>query len=148
MSSGEPRDEGGGGLLESVFAPLRLPERVMRALDEVAVSIRDLAPMREELGRIREQTAPLDDHLVDLHKDLEPIGERLTAVERSVDQMRDEVHAMREVIDEVKFDIQRVTGLRGERGLLERARDKVTGGAPNDRADDRTEGDGPEDTKD
>ncbi|MGI8511636.1 MAG: hypothetical protein ACR2NH_03310, partial [Solirubrobacteraceae bacterium] len=96
----------------------------------LTASVRDLAPMRDELIRIREQTEPLDEHVVDLHHDLEPVGKRLETVERSVEQMREEVHDMHEAVAAIQFDIQRVTGLRGDRGMLERVRDKVTGGAP------------------
>jgi len=51
--------EGGGGLLAGLLAPLRLPERVMDALDSLAEAAREVSPMRSELTRVREQTEPL-----------------------------------------------------------------------------------------
>ena len=42
-----------------MLAPLRLPERVIDALDSLAEAAREVGPMRSELTRVREQTEPL-----------------------------------------------------------------------------------------
>lgn len=104
-------------MLAGLLAPLRLPERVLEALDQ-------LRPMRLELTRVREQTEPL----ADLLPVLEPVGERLATIERTVQELAAEVKAFHETLTGVKDDIQRTTGLRGERGMMERARDVLTGG--------------------
>ncbi len=159
-----------GGILTTLLAPLRLPERVLDALDELVESVRDVPAMRSELVLIRERTEPLADmiatlerindglatrldavlqvvtalesersHLnrtvgglhakVDsLHEDLAPIDDRLVTLERTTKELAGSVNTIRDDVVGIKDDIQRVTGLRGERGMLERARDKITGG--------------------
>jgi len=149
-----------GSVLAGLLAPLRLPERVLQALDE-------LRPMRFELTRVREQTEPLPDLLPALEHLEEVLGTRLDAVhdvvvalraksristarrkswaprwapsptslrrhlatmERVIHDLAGEVGAVHETIVGVKDDIQRTTGLRGDRGMMERARDVITGG--------------------
>ena len=149
-------------MLSGLLAPLRLPERVLEALDE-------LRPMRLELVRVRDQTEPLgdllpalqrlEDHLGtrldavhdvvvaleseeshlnatikemgakvgDLTEALAPVDDRLVTVERTVRGLSDELKAIHETINSLKEDIQRITGLSGERGVMERARDAITG---------------------
>lgn len=156
-------------MLGGLLAPLRLPERVLEALDSLVESARELGPMRSELTRVREQTEPLpqmgtaldrmnDDlgtkldgvhdvvvsmesersHLnrtsIDLgakvgalHDALAPVDERLASMERTVGELAREVGAIHETLRGVKDDLQRTTGLSGERGLAERARDALTG---------------------
>ena len=63
----------GGSVLGGLLAPLRLPERLLRALDE-------LRPIREELGRVREQTDPLPDLLPGLQRLQDVLRSRLEAV--------------------------------------------------------------------
>ncbi len=204
MSSEESPSGRGGSVLSGLLAPLRLPERVLEALDE-------LRPMRLELVRVREQTEPLgdllpalqrlEDHLGaridavhgelrpmyaeltrvqgqtesvigllpalqrledylgtrldavhdvvvaleseeshlnatikemaakvgDLTEALAPVDDRLVTVERTVRGLSDELKAIHETINSLKEDIQRITGLSGERGVMERARDALTG---------------------
>lgn len=150
----------------NLLAPLRLPERVLEALDELA----ELRAIRSELTRVRKQTEPLaelppalerinDDlgtrldgvrdvvvaleskrsHLnrtVDglgdkvsaLHEVLAPVDERLATIERTTGELVTEVKAIHESLRGVDENIQRMSGLRGERGLAERARDRVVGG--------------------
>ncbi len=149
-------------MLGGLLAPLRLPERVLEALDALVESTRELSPMRSELTRVREQTKPLAEmgvmlermneelgakldgvhgvvvemesersHLNltsielgakvgALHDALAPVDERLATIER-------EVGAIHETLHGVQNDIQRMSGLRGERGLAERARDRLVG---------------------
>jgi len=60
-------------VLTGLLAPLRLPERVLDALDE-------LRPMRLELTRVREQTEPMTELLPALKRLEEGLGARLDAV--------------------------------------------------------------------
>ena len=148
--------------MAGLLAPLRLPERVLEALDE-------LRPIRLELTRVRKQTEPLpgllpalkrlekalsnrldavqevvtalesdQSHLnrstqalaakVEAVSDLlAPVDGRLATIERTIEGLAGEVGSIRESLVGVKDDIQRTTGLRGERGMVERARDALTG---------------------
>lgn len=163
MSAEEASGGLGASVLAGLLAPLRLPERVFRALDE-------LRPMRFELTRVRVHTEPLADLLpalrrleetlgtrldavhdvvVALESDeshlnrttnelgakvgalsdvLGPVDERLTTIERTIEGLAGEVGTITENIVGIKDDIQRTTGLRGDRGMMERARDALTGG--------------------
>jgi chromosome segregation ATPase len=144
---------------------LRLPERVLEALDELA----ELRAIRSELTRVRKQTEPLaelppaleamkdelgtrldgvrdvvvalesershlnrsvgglSDKVDALHEVLAPVDERLTTIERATSVLAREVTAIHETVRDVNENIQRMSGLRGERGLAERARDRVVG---------------------
>ncbi|MCA1678478.1 MAG: hypothetical protein LC777_05765 [Actinobacteria bacterium] len=163
MSSDEASRGRSGSVLAGLLAPLRLPERVLEALDE-------LRPMRSELTRVREQTKPLGDllpaleHLEEvlaarldaihevivaleseesylnrtsvelgakvgaLSDVLSPVDERLATLEATIGELAGEVGAIHETVRGLKDDIQRTTGLRGDRGIMERARDALTGG--------------------
>lgn len=59
---------------------------------------------------------------------LEPVDDRLANIERVTAALSREVASIHETIVGVKDDIQRTTGLRGDRGMMERARDVLTGG--------------------
>jgi len=170
MPPEETNVNGGGGILGSLLAPLRLPERVLEALDALAESARELGPIRSELTRVGRQTEPLaklipaldgmrkdlgtrldsvrevvkalesdESHLnsavgelsvkvAALNDNLAPVGDRLAAIEGATDRLAREVEAIHGTIHGVQTDIQRITGLRGERGPMERARDALTGG--------------------
>jgi len=118
----------------NLLAPLRLPERVLEALDE-------LRAIRSELTRVREQTEPLDElrpalerlnddlatRLGALHETLAPVDERLVTIERTTGELVTEIKAIHETVRGVDENIQRMSGLRGERGLAERARDRLVG---------------------
>lgn len=126
----------------NLLAPLRLPERVLEALDELADSARELRAIRSELSRVREQTAPLAEmgtalerlnedlgtRLDALHDVLAPVDEHLATVERTVVDLASEIGAVHQTVRGVQQDIQRMSGLRGERGVAERARDRIVGG--------------------
>ena len=229
----EPAQNQGGGMLTSLLAPLRLPERVLEALEALVESTRKLGPINSELTSVRKQTEPLNDllpaldrldddlagrldavlgvvtalesedshlaravggldgslgrrldavqdvvkalesedshlgravrgldeslgprldavhevvkalesenshlnrgmnevgaHVGALREALAPVGQRLTTIEKSVNHLAGEVEAIRQGLDGVREDVQRVTGLEGERGMMERARDAITG---------------------
>ncbi len=156
-------------MLANLLAPLRLPERVLEALDRLVESTRELGPIRSELTHVREQTAPLAELVAGverMHEDLAtrldsvrdvivelesershlnrtvgelgakvgalhdvvaPVDDRLGTLERTVNGLAGEVGALHETLRGVKGDIQRTTGLEGERGVMERARDAITG---------------------
>lgn len=63
-----------------------------------------------------------------LNDTLAPVDQRLAAIEGTTDRLGREVGAVHETLHGVQRDIQRMSGLRGERGPLERARDIFTGG--------------------
>ena len=63
-----------------------------------------------------------------LNDTLTPVDGRLAAIEGTTDRLAGEVGAIHETLRAVQEDIQRMSGLRGERGPVERARDVLTGG--------------------
>ena len=63
-----------------------------------------------------------------LNDTLAPVDERLAAIEGTTDRLGRELGAVHETLHGVQGDIQRMSGLRGEPGPLERARDILTGG--------------------
>ena len=153
-------------MLGSLLAPLRIPERVLKVLDQVAESTSELGPIRSELTRVGKQTEPLaelipalrdlgtqldtvrevvqalesdESHLNSavtdlstkvgaLNDSLAPVGGRLAAIEATTDRLGSEVGAVHETLRGVQEDIQRITGLRGDRGVMERTRDVLIGG--------------------
>ena len=160
----EPDETSGGkSVLTGLLAPLRLPERVLEAADE-------LRTIRKELTQVRRQTEPLNDLLPalasleealgnrlelvhdvvmalegedsHLHRTtsklatqveaiseiLAPVNGRIATIERAVHEVAREVATINETVVALKDDVQRITGLRGERGIMERARDAITGG--------------------
>lgn len=188
-------------MLTSLLAPLRLPERVLEALEMLVESTRTLGPIHSELESVREQTEPLSEllpaldrlnedlgarldavlgvvtalenedshlaravggldeslgrrldavhwvvqslesedshlnramgelsvHVEALREAVAPVDQRLTTIESSVNHLAGEVEAIHQTLGGVQEDIQRITGLRGERGVMERARDAITG---------------------
>lgn len=58
---------------------------------------------------------------------LTPVDDRLAIIERAVQTLAVQVGEIHETVATVQSDIQRITGLRGERGVMERARDALTG---------------------
>ena len=85
LAADETRREGGGGMLASLLAPLRLPERVIDALDSLVEAAREVSPMRAELTRVREQTEPLAELMPAVErliKQTEPVPEVLRTVEQ------------------------------------------------------------------
>lgn len=126
----------------NLLAPLRLPERAFAAFEELAGSASELRAIRSELARVREQTEPLagmgtaleriNEDLVTrlgaLHDVLAPVDEHLATIERTVGELAGEMGALHESLHHVQKDIQRMSGLRGERGMAERARDRIVGG--------------------
>ena len=97
MPADDTAREGGGGVLAGLLAPLRLPERVIDALDSLAEAAREVGPMRSELTRVREQTEPLAELMPALErliKQTEPVPEVLRAVE----QIREQTEPLSELL--------------------------------------------------
>lgn len=114
VSSDQAPEE--GGILSGLLAPLRLPERVMKALDSLAAASEHLGPMRAELtrmgkeiprvreqtemvpdlpplvARISEQAEPLAELLPALEGLERGLGERLDGLEKSLGKRLDDVH--------------------------------------------------------
>ncbi len=77
-------------MLGGLLAPLRVPERVLEALDALVASTRELSPMRSELTRVREQTKPLAEMGVMLERMNEELGAKLDGVHGVVVEMESE----------------------------------------------------------
>ena len=86
MAEEETAKDGSGGVLAGLLAPLRLPERAIEALDSLAEAARELAPMRSELIRVREQTEPLADLLPTAESIREQTDSLLPVAERISEQ--------------------------------------------------------------
>ena len=143
FSSELPPDRG-GGVLSGLLSPLRLPERVVEAIESIAEKLEDVRPMREDVATIREQSSDLDGLLPALEDMKEDIGGRLDAlhdcmtnlegVEGQLDarvaDLCKEITAMHKTLEALQDDVQRVTDRLPDptRGPLEKARDVITGG--------------------
>ncbi len=95
-----PRDRD-GGMLAGLLAPLRLPERVIDALDSLVEATRELGPMRSELTRVREQTEPLADLLPAVERlieQTEPLSEVLPALENVKAELADQLDRLQKLI--------------------------------------------------
>jgi predicted nuclease with TOPRIM domain len=144
MSQEETPDDGGGGILAGLLAPLRLPERTLEALDTLVEAVENLGPMRSELTRVREQTAPLGELLPALEHLEERLGTRLDSIHEVVAALENEeshlnatvadlareIGAMHKTLSELQDDVQSVTNRLPDasRGPLEKARDVLSGG--------------------
>ncbi len=85
MAADETSGDSGGSVLAGLLAPLRLPERVIDALESLTEAARELSPMGSELTRIREQTEPLAELMPAVErliKQTEPVPDVLRVVER------------------------------------------------------------------
>lgn len=144
MASNEIPRDGSGGVLAGLLAPLRLPERVVEAIEAVAEKLEDVRPMREEVAAIREQSADLSALLPALDSiktelggkldGLQAVIERLEGVESHLDErvgeLCKEIHAMHGTMAGLKADVRRVTDRAPNpeaRGPLGKARDALTG---------------------
>ncbi|MDQ3609893.1 MAG: hypothetical protein M3459_13515, partial [Actinomycetota bacterium] len=111
MSAGEASEGPGGGVIGVLLAPLRLPGRALQTLGSLATAARDVATIRSELTRVREQTEPLvasaqhigrqtDDLLPVAHHistQAQPLAELLPALERIEDRLTTRLDSLHEV---------------------------------------------------
>jgi predicted nuclease with TOPRIM domain len=106
MAEEKPRDAG-GGVLAGLLAPLRLPERVIEALESLAEAGREVGPMRKELTRVREQTEPLAGLMPAVERLIEQT-EPVPEVARNVERIREEAKPLAELLpalDNVKKEL-------------------------------------------
>jgi len=97
MSESDPAGRG-GNVIAGLLAPLRLPERVLDALDAIVESVQALAPMSAEIVQVRKQTAPVADLLPALD-DLEAsLGRRLNALSAELTRVREQTEPMAELL--------------------------------------------------
>ena len=136
------QDGGGEGLLRGLLAPLRLPERVVLAIEASAEALDQIPPMRAEIVRIREQSEPLDKLLPtlenmkqELRDSLHDAAIKLERIESHLDDsvagLVQEMAAMHGTVSRLQDDVERITDRLPDQdapGPLERARDALTGG--------------------
>ena len=107
VAADETARDRGGGMLAGLLAPLRLPERVIDALDSLTEAARELSPMRSELTRVREQTAPLVELMPAIErliKQTEPLSELLPALDSLKNEIREQLERLRELIVALEGD--------------------------------------------
>lgn len=136
---------GGRDIVAGLLSPLRLPERVVVAIEVIGERLEDLRPMREGVETIRHQSRDLaellpaltsmkDDlsgRLDRLHECVVELEEIEAGLDKRVGQLCAELTAMHGTVGGLKGDVERITELlpdSNERGPLERARDVLTGG--------------------
>ena len=137
--------EVGRSLLGTVFAPLRLPWRLVGALDLVEDALQDVRPMRSEVATIRKQSEPLSEllsaldslkadlvaRLDGLYKLTATLEEVETDLDENVAQVIGKLTVLHETVLALQDDVQRITSRLPDpeaRGPLERAREALTGG--------------------
>ena len=86
MSTQKAPENRGGGVLNGVLSPLRLPERALEALESLAGAAQQLGPMRSELTRVREGIGPLPDLIERIRTQTESVPAVLPTVERISEQ--------------------------------------------------------------
>ena len=133
------------GLLDTALAPLRVPTRLVRALDMVTEALADVPPMRDEVVTIRKQSESLDELLPALESMKTELAGRLDSMQKAmgalegieddldhtVKQLLVRMDAMHETVLSLQDDVQRITDRLpdpDDAGPLERARDALTGG--------------------
>ena len=132
-------------MLGALMAPLRLPERVVDAVERAAEALEHVGPMREEVVQVRKQSEPLADILPAI-KDLnENIANRLDSLQTlvkslerveahldsTVENLVGELSAMHRTVRALQDDVERVTDRLpdpDEPGPLGKARDALTPG--------------------
>ncbi len=88
-------------MLAGLLAPLRLPERVIDALDSLVDAVQELSPVRLELTRVRKQTESLPELMPAIErliKQTEPLSELLPALDSMTKELREELQQLRELI--------------------------------------------------
>lgn len=111
-------------VLELLPALQRLQDVLGTRLDAVHEVVVALESKESHLNRAIEEMGTKVATLTDA---LAPVDDRLVTVERTVHGLAGEVRGIHEILVGLKEDIQRITGLRGDRGVMERARDALTG---------------------
>jgi len=111
-------------VLDLLPALQRLQDVLGTRLDAVHDVVVALESEESHLNRAIKEMATKVATLTDA---VAPVDDRLVTVERTVHGLAGEVRSIHETLVGLKEDIQRITGLSGERGVMERARDALTG---------------------
>ena len=104
-------------MLAGLLAPLRLPERVIDALDSLVDAVQELSPMRLELTRVRKQTEPLPELMPAMErliKQTEPLSELLPALDSMKKELREELQQLRELIVALEGDESHLNATAGK----------------------------------
>ena len=104
-------------MLAGLLAPLRLPERVIEALESLAEAGREVGPMREELTRVREQTEPLANLMPAVERLIEQT-ERVPEVARNVERIREEAKPLAELLPALDSVREELSGQLERLGAL------------------------------
>ncbi len=107
VAADETARDGGGGMLAGLLAPLRLPERVIDALDSLVDAVQELSPMRLELTRVRKQTESLPELMPAVErliKQTQLLSELLPALDSMKKELREELERLRELIVALEGD--------------------------------------------
>jgi len=119
---GDTSGSNGASVLNTLLAPLRIPDRVVVALGSMAEAARELGPMRAELTRVRKQTEPLPDLMPALERILEHIErvpEMLSVVER-ISRQTESLAQLLSAVEHVEEGLgERIDSLRTVVGSLE-----------------------------
>ena len=135
----------GEGLLGGLLAPLRLTERVVRAIEAGAEALDQIPTIRAEIVRIREHSEPLDELLPALENMKQELRTRLDSLhdvavklerieshlDGSVAGLLQEMTAMHKTVSGLQDDVERVTDRLPNQdapGPLERVHDALTSG--------------------
>jgi len=86
MSSSDKTSASGEGVLAGILAPLRLPERALRALESLADAAQHLGTIRSEIVRVREGVEPLEDLIERTRKQTEDVPAMPPVVQRISEQ--------------------------------------------------------------
>ena len=130
--------------MTGLLAPLRLPGRLLEALEIAAAALQEVRPLRDEVVRIRKQSESLDQLLPALESLKADLGGRLDSVHHLVQTLEGveehmdttvanlgrQLTAVHETVLSLQDDVQRITNRLpdpDEPGPLERARDALTG---------------------
>ena len=141
----EGRDAQGGGVLAGLLAPLRLPERAIRALEGLTDLSDDLRAISTEMRLIREQTEPLAEllpaieslernlgsHLESVHENVEALESEESYLNKAVKDLVTELRDMHKTLHDLRDDVERVTDRLPDpdekTGPFKAARDVLTG---------------------
>jgi prefoldin subunit 5 len=88
VAAEETPDDRDAGVLDGLLSPFRLPERALRGIESLAGAAGHLAPIREEITRLRESLGPLPDLIERTRKQTESVPQMLPTVERISEQAR------------------------------------------------------------
>ena len=132
-------------LVTDLLAPLRLPGRLVAALESAVDALQEVRPIRADVGRIRKQSESLDELLPALESLKADLGGRLDGLHHLVETLEGveehmdttvadlgrQLTAVHQTVLHLQDDVQRITNRLpdpNEPGPLERARDALTGG--------------------